>query len=57
MCVIYIVGGKGGVDEMLGVFKILYFRNYFFLNVYVFFFYLLVGNKLVRKYEYKIIVN
>lgn len=38
MCVIYIVGGKGGVDEMLGVFKILYFRNYFFLNVYVFFF-------------------
>lgn len=42
---------------MLGVFKILYFRNYFFLNVYVFFFYLLVGNKLVRKYEYKIIVN
>lgn len=38
MCVIYIVGGKGGVDDMLDVFKILYFRNYFFLNVYVFFF-------------------
>lgn len=38
MCVIYFVGGKGGVDEMLDVFKILYFRNYFFLNVYVFFF-------------------
>lgn len=38
MCVIYFVGGKGGVDDMLGVFKIFYFRNYFFLNVYVFFF-------------------
>lgn len=38
MCVIYFVGGKGGVDDMLDVFKILYFRNYFFLNVYVFFF-------------------
>lgn len=57
MCVIYIVGGKGGVDYMLGVFKILYFRNYFFLNVYVFFFYLLVCNKMVRKYVYKIIIN
>lgn len=38
MCVIYFFGGKGGVDDMLDVFKILYFRNYFFLNVYVFFF-------------------
>lgn len=37
-CVIYFVGGKGGVDEMLGVFKTLYFRNYFFSNVHVLFF-------------------